>query len=174
MPTDLPPPLTWPELRAMPERTKLEVYATGTGLWLPARVEQWDDWTDVVPDDSGGMLVHYVVGISDSDPEEVIARRLLLVRRPMPKGLRVPDGEYRDMLKGLSLGLARIFRKAGEEDEQVGTLGGLKALVRYLLKSGGFTRDLWAVFKDEVAAAFAPPPDDPLAAILAELEAEKS
>lgn len=168
-----PSPITWAELRAMPERTKLEVYATGTGLWLSARVEQWESWTAVVPEEST-IFQEYLVGFSADESEEVIARRLLLVRRPMPKGLRVPDGEYRDMLKALSLSLARIFRKAGEEDEKVGTLSGLKVLIRYLLKSGGFTRDLWAVFKEEVAAAFTPPEDDPLAAILAELEAEKS
>lgn len=164
--------LTWQVLMTVPTGTKLEVYARGTGIWLEARVWQGPDAVFVEPT-GDGLEAHEVVIRDEYKPEhkEFLAQ---LVRRPLPKGYSVPPGPYRTLLEDLSRGLTGMIRQSAQSDESLASLPEVKKLVRHMLQSGGFTSDLWTVFKEVARSEFVlSPADDVLSAILQDIRRDK-
>lgn len=172
-------PLTWQELRRLNDFTRLEVYARGTGLWIPATLRHWNGGLCVHPDDldgQGSLSIHEV-RIDDDTDDDLKARLVLLVRHPHSGQYQVEDGPYRGLLETLSEGILGLFHEAQLRDVGTPSLSyrQVKSTVRHLFRSGGFMADLWSVFKQVAKAQLGGSEDDPLYRILKDIErGEKS
>lgn len=166
--------LTWLAFCDLPTGTRLEVYIRGTGLWVSGRLFHAVSHSTVTPDDEVLEHEHKVV-IPLSLPGDQRKARLLLVRYPRKPGYRVEAGPYRELLQNLSVGIVQLIRSSSTADGNTTAPTTIKAAMQHLLRSGGFTRDLWSVFKEHVTDLYSPAEDDVLARICADIEGgEKS